>query len=58
VRTIGVEPDGDFGATTRAALKARSGFDVDRISWAPQDGITVWIDQDDGEQCVWPPIEG
>jgi peptidoglycan hydrolase-like protein with peptidoglycan-binding domain len=48
-----VEPDGHFGQATRAALKAKTGFDVDAISWAPQNGLTYWLGHD-GQLGVWP----
>ncbi len=48
------EIDGAFGPDTRAALRAQKGFDVDAISWAPQDGITSWVDGT-GSCHIWPP---
>ncbi|MEK7615129.1 MAG: peptidoglycan-binding protein [Patescibacteria group bacterium] len=50
----GEDVDGNFGPATRAALKKQHGFDVDRIGWAPQNGITLWFDTEGNHRC-WPP---
>lgn len=53
-RELGIEPDGNFGPATRAALMEQCHFDVDRISWMPQDGITVWFDAEGTNRGAWP----
>ena len=55
-RWLEVEADGNFGPATRAALKAKTRCDVNAISWAPQDGVTVFNDEHVIPQ-VWPPNE-
>lgn len=52
-RWLGIEADGQFGPATREALDARTGFNVDKINWAPQDGLTDWMGPD-GQLGVWP----
>lgn len=53
-RWLEIVVDGKFGPTTREALKAKTGFDVDRINWAPQDGVTVWFDAEGTNRGAWP----
>lgn len=52
--TLGVDSDGKFGPATRAALKAKHGIDIHSISWTLQDGVTMWVDNQDARRC-WPP---
>lgn len=52
-RWLGIEADGQFGPATREALLVKTFLDVDRINWAPQNGLTDWMGPD-GQMGVWP----
>ena len=56
-RWLGVEADGQFGPTTRAALTAKTNFNVDKIEWAPQNSMTMWVNSNSEEMGAWPQAE-
>lgn len=53
---LGVEQDGKFGPGTRTALYVRTTLDVEKITWAPQNGFTTWV-HDGKIQGRWPQAE-
>ncbi len=50
----GDDVDGKFGPGTRTAFKEKHGIDVNLIEWAPQNGVTMWVDPE-GRLSCWPP---